>query len=109
MSMVDYLRKCKQFRIGEMLRMGPVKARLADEGGGMSFTEFSYQTMQAYDWTVLLEKFDCRFQIGGSDQLGHLDLGAHHIKRTCGGKFVAGVCLPLVTDSAGNKLGKSVG
>ncbi|KHJ85404.1 tyrosine--tRNA ligase domain protein, partial [Oesophagostomum dentatum] len=48
-----------------------------------------------------------RFQIGGSDQLGHLDLGAHFIKRTCEGKFVAGVCLPLVTDSAGNKLGKS--
>ncbi|KIH60381.1 tyrosine--tRNA ligase [Ancylostoma duodenale] len=109
MSMVDYLRNCKQLRVGEMLRMGAVKSRLADECGGISFTEFSYQTMQAYDWALLSEKYNCRFQIGGSDQLGHLDIGAHYIKRTCGGKFAAGVCLPLVTDGAGNKLGKSTG
>ncbi|VDO68136.1 unnamed protein product [Heligmosomoides polygyrus] len=108
MSMVDYLRSCKQFRVGEMLRMGAVKAHLSEQGGGISFTEFSYQTMQAYDWAMLLKKYDCRFQIGGSDQLGHLDVGAHYIKRTTG-TFAAGVCLPLVTDSAGNKLGKSVG
>nr|CDJ93895.1 Aminoacyl-tRNA synthetase and Proteasome component region PCI domain containing protein [Haemonchus contortus] len=107
MPMVDYLRSCKQMRVGEMLRLRAVKARLEDSG--ISFTEFSYQTMQAYDWAVMLKKYDCRFQIGGSDQLGHLDLGAHYIKRTCGGKFAAGVCLPLVTDGAGNKLGKSVG
>ncbi|KAK5986644.1 Tyrosine--tRNA ligase [Trichostrongylus colubriformis] len=107
MPMVDYLRNCKQLRVGEMLRMGAVRARL--EGSGISFTEFSYQTMQAYDWAMLLKKYDCRFQIGGSDQLGHLNIGAHYIKRTCGEKFAAGVCLPLVTDSAGNKLGKSVG
>ncbi|KAE9416529.1 hypothetical protein Angca_008947, partial [Angiostrongylus cantonensis] len=109
MSMVDYLRNCKQLRIGEMLRVGAVKSRLADECGGISFTEFSYQTMQAFDWTMLLRKYNCRFQIGGSDQLGHLDIGAHYIKRTCGGTFAAGVCLPLVTDRAGNKLGKSIG
>uniref|UniRef100_A0A7I5EBL1 Tyrosine--tRNA ligase n=1 Tax=Haemonchus contortus TaxID=6289 RepID=A0A7I5EBL1_HAECO len=107
MPMVDYLRSCKQLRVGEMLRMRAVKARLEDSG--ISFTEFSYQTMQAYDWAVMLKRYDCRFQIGGSDQLGHLDIGAHYIKRTCGGKFAAGVCLPLVTDGAGNKLGKSVG
>ncbi|KAK6054785.1 tyrosine--tRNA ligase [Cooperia oncophora] len=107
MSVVDFLRSCKQLRVGEMLRMGAVKARLEDSG--ISFTEFSYQTMQAYDWAMMLKKYNCRFQIGGSDQLGHLDLGAHYIKRTCGGTFAAGVCLPLVTDSAGNKLGKSVG
>ncbi|WKY08521.1 hypothetical protein Q1695_007780 [Nippostrongylus brasiliensis] len=77
-----------------------------DADGGL-FEKF-YQTMQALDWATLLKKVDCRFQIGGSDQLGHLDLGAHYIKRTSG-EFVAGVCLPLVTDSAGNKLGKSVG
>ncbi|EYB88583.1 hypothetical protein Y032_0244g3513 [Ancylostoma ceylanicum] len=109
MSMVDYLRCCKEFRVGEMLRMGAVKSRLADDCGGISFTEFSYQTMQAYDWALLSKKYDCRFQIGGSDQLGHLDIGAHYIKRTCGGKFAAGVCLPLLTDAAGNKLGKSTG
>ncbi|VDL74057.1 unnamed protein product [Nippostrongylus brasiliensis] len=108
MPMVDYLRSCKQLRVGEMLRMGAIKSRLSDGGSGISFTEFSYQTMQALDWATLLKKVDCRFQIGGSDQLGHLDLGAHYIKRTSG-EFVAGVCLPLVTDSAGNKLGKSVG
>ncbi|KAK6009768.1 tyrosine--tRNA ligase, partial [Ostertagia ostertagi] len=107
MSMVDYLRNCKQLRVGEMLRMGAIKARLEDSG--ISFTEFSYQTMQAYDWAMMVKKYDCRFQIGGSDQLGHLDIGAHYIKRTCEGTFAAGVCLPLVTDSAGNKLGKSEG
>ncbi|KAK6752937.1 hypothetical protein RB195_003998 [Necator americanus] len=109
MTMVDYLRSCKRLRVGEMLRMGAVKARLEDDCGGISFTEFSYQTMQAYDWAMLLKKYDCRFQIGGSDQLGHLDIGAHYIKRTCDEKFAAGICLPLVTDSAGNKLGKSTG
>ncbi|KJH49269.1 tyrosine--tRNA ligase [Dictyocaulus viviparus] len=107
MSVVDYLRNCKRLHIGEMLRTGAVKSRLSDQCGGISFTEFSYQTMQAIDWFMLLEKYDCRFQIGGSDQLGHLNIGAHYIKRICGGKFAAGICLPLVTDNAGKKLGKS--
>ncbi|CAI5448541.1 unnamed protein product [Caenorhabditis angaria] len=105
MGMIDYLRNCKKMQLGEMLRMGAVKSRMES---GISFTEFSYQTMQAYDWYMLDNKYGCRFQLGGSDQLGHLDFGAHNIKRLTN-HFAAGVCLPLLVDSAGNKLGKSVG
>ncbi|CAI4222116.1 unnamed protein product [Auanema sp. JU1783] len=106
-SMIDYLRSCKSHRLGEMLRMGAIKNRMTDNSG-ISFTEFSYQTMQAYDWYHLSKKEDCLFQIGGSDQLGHLDLGAHYINRNSN-RFAAGICLPLLIDSSGKKLGKSAG
>jgi len=104
MSALDFLRIGKNFRVGEMMRMGPVRSRL--ETSGLSFTEFSYQILQSFDWFVLSRRFDCFFQIGGSDQLGHLDSGADYIKRKTGRQAV-GVCLPLLTDASGNKLGKS--
>lgn len=105
----DFLRECKSMQLGKMLRMKTIKSRLET---GLSYTEFSYQTMQAYDWYTLSEKFGCRFQLGGYDQLGHLDFGAHYIKKRGNqhsNKFAAGVCFPILTDSAGNKLGKSEG
>lgn len=105
----EFLRECKSMQLGKMLRMRAVKNRLE---AGLSYTEFSYQTMQAYDWYTLSEKFGCRFQLGGYDQLGHLDFGAHYIKKRSQQKsnqFAAGVCFPILTDSAGNKLGKSEG
>uniref|UniRef100_A0A1I7TDZ5 Tyrosine--tRNA ligase n=1 Tax=Caenorhabditis tropicalis TaxID=1561998 RepID=A0A1I7TDZ5_9PELO len=108
-SLRDFLRECKSMQIGKMLRMKTIKNRLED---GISYTEFSYQTMQAYDWYTLSEKFGCRFQLGGYDQLGHLDFGAHYIKKRAydqNRQFAAGVCFPILTDSAGNKLGKSEG
>uniref|UniRef100_A0A0K0FM19 Tyrosine--tRNA ligase n=1 Tax=Strongyloides venezuelensis TaxID=75913 RepID=A0A0K0FM19_STRVS len=107
MSMIDYLRLSKKFRVGEMLRMGAVKARL--EGNtGISFTEFAYQTLQSYDFYFLSKTKNCFFQIGGSDQLGHINSGYNYIKR-CTGKLSGGICLPLLTDDSGNKIGKSSG
>ncbi|CAJ0928681.1 unnamed protein product, partial [Mesorhabditis belari] len=110
MNAIDFLRKCKPFRVGAMLRTGAVKSRMEGEidNDGISFTEFSYQTLQSIDWLHLTERHDCFFQIGGSDQLGHLDLGAHYIRKQTG-KFAAGITLPLITDASGNKLGKSTG
>ncbi|KAI6207109.1 Tyrosine--tRNA ligase, mitochondrial [Aphelenchoides besseyi] len=82
MNMVDFLRIGRGFRVGEMLRMGPIRARL--ENNGISFAEFSYQILQSFDWYMLSRKHDCYFQLGGSDQLGHLDSGADFIKRKSG-------------------------
>uniref|UniRef100_A0AC34RHT4 Tyrosine--tRNA ligase n=1 Tax=Panagrolaimus sp. JU765 TaxID=591449 RepID=A0AC34RHT4_9BILA len=107
MSMIDFLRLSRKFRVGHMLRLGHIKNRMKDDSdAGISFTEFSYQVLQSYDWKVLAEKYNCFFQLGGSDQLGHLDIGAHYLKNVLK-KSGAGICLPLITDAFGNKLGKS--
>ncbi|KAF8372104.1 yars-2 [Pristionchus pacificus] len=109
MKLLDFLSLTRALRIGEMLRTRAIRSRLeAGAGSGVSFPEFVYQSLQAYDWRMLAEKHDCCFQLGGSDQLGHLDIGAHYIGRSAD-KFAAGVCLPLLTDSTGNKIGKSTG
>ncbi|CCD68725.1 Tyrosine--tRNA ligase [Caenorhabditis elegans] len=105
-SLRDFLRECKNMQVGKMLRMNTIKNRLEV---GLSYTEFSYQTMQAFDWYTLSEKYGCRFQLGGYDQLGHLDFGAHYIKKMMNQAFAAGVCFPILTDSTGAKLGKSEG
>ncbi|CAD6199391.1 unnamed protein product [Caenorhabditis auriculariae] len=105
LTMKEYRKHCESNSFGKMLRMRAIKSRLNDD---ISFTEFSYQNLQAYDWFYLSQKYGCRFQIGGSDQLGHLDFGAHYIKKRSN-EFAAGVCLPLLTDSNGKKLGKSEG
>uniref|UniRef100_A0A0N4ZZ26 Tyrosine--tRNA ligase n=1 Tax=Parastrongyloides trichosuri TaxID=131310 RepID=A0A0N4ZZ26_PARTI len=107
MSMLDYLRLSKKFRVGEMMRLGAVKARL-DDDSGISFTEFAYQTLQSYDFFMLSELKNCFFQIGGSDQLGHINSGYNYIKR-CNNKISGGICMPLLTDGSGNKIGKSNG
>ncbi|KAE9547343.1 hypothetical protein FO519_009442 [Halicephalobus sp. NKZ332] len=107
MTMIDFLRLSRKFRVGPMLRLGHIKNRMKDNSdSGVNFTEFSYQILQSYDWKVLAERHDCLFQLGGSDQLGHLDIGYHYIKNTIG-KRTAGICLPLITDAFGNKIGKS--
>ncbi|KAI6175664.1 Tyrosine--tRNA ligase, mitochondrial [Aphelenchoides bicaudatus] len=103
-SMIDFLRMGRHFRVGEMLRLKTIRNRM--ESTGISYTEFSYQILQSYDWFMLSKKYDCFFQLGGADQLGHLDSGADYIKRLTGRQSV-GVCLPLINDKHGNKLGKS--
>ncbi|GMS94444.1 hypothetical protein PENTCL1PPCAC_16619, partial [Pristionchus entomophagus] len=109
MKLLDFFSLTRPLRIGEMLRTRAIRSRLeAGAGSGVSLPEFNYQSLQAYDWRMLAEKHDCCFQLGGSDQLGHLDVGAHYIQRSID-KFAAGACLPLLTDSAGNKIGKSTG
>ncbi|XP_045448475.1 tyrosine--tRNA ligase, mitochondrial [Melitaea cinxia] len=97
----------RNFRMGTMLLKQTVQKRMNSEVG-MSFTEFSYQIFQSYDWLHLLKEYDCRFQIGGSDQMGNISAGHELISRTAK-KNVYGLTLPLVTTEEGDKFGKSAG
>lgn len=74
----------------------------------MSFTEFTYQIFQAYDWLHLLKAYNCKFQLGGSDQMGNIMTGHELISRTAK-KEVFGLTLPLITNEEGDKFGKSAG
>jgi len=105
---VEFLRDVgKHFRVGAMLGKESVRARLESEAG-MSYTEFSYQLLQAYDFLHLYDAMACRLQIGGSDQWGNITAGIDLIRRQRGAE-VFGLTIPLVTDSAGQKVGKSAG
>ncbi|XP_050671045.1 tyrosine--tRNA ligase, mitochondrial [Leptidea sinapis] len=97
----------RNFRMGTMLLKHSVQSRINSEVG-MSFTEFAYQIFQAYDWLHLLNEYNCRFQIGGSDQMGNICAGHELISRTAK-KNVYGLTLPLVTTEEGDKFGKSAG
>lgn len=105
---VDFLRDVgKYFRLGDMLSKDSVKSRLNSDSG-MSFTEFSYQLLQAYDFKYLSEHYDCSLQGGGSDQWGNITAGTDLIRRTLN-KPAFGITTPLLVDSDGKKMGKSVG
>uniref|UniRef100_A0A182X584 Tyrosine--tRNA ligase n=1 Tax=Anopheles quadriannulatus TaxID=34691 RepID=A0A182X584_ANOQN len=107
-SFVDFMANVgRHFRMGAMLSRSSVQTRLTSESG-MSFTEFSYQLFQAYDWLHLLRQHNCRFQLGGSDQMGNIMSGQELISRT-DGKEVFGLTLPLITNEEGDKFGKSAG
>uniref|UniRef100_A0A1I8EA22 tyrosine--tRNA ligase n=2 Tax=Wuchereria bancrofti TaxID=6293 RepID=A0A1I8EA22_WUCBA len=105
MSSIQFLEVCRDFRLGNMLRLGMVKSRMRD-GSGLSCTEFLYQILQSYDWYRLSRDYNCHFQIGGNDQLGHFDAGYDYIKGKTG-KISASICLPLLTDAQGKKLSKT--
>jgi tyrosyl-tRNA synthetase len=107
-SYIGFLRDIgKHFRMGAMLGRESVRARLQSEEG-MSYTEFSYQLLQAYDFLVLHDRLGCRMQIGGSDQWGNITAGTDLIRRLRGAETF-GATMPLVCDSAGQKFGKSAG
>jgi tyrosyl-tRNA synthetase len=107
-SFIHFLRDVgKHFRMGTMLGKESVRARM-DSEDGMSFTEFSYQLLQAYDFLHLHDAHDCRVQIGGSDQWGNITAGIDLVRRLRGAE-VFGVTMPLVCDSNGQKFGKSEG
>ena len=107
-SFIAFLRDVgKHFRMGSMLGKESVRARLAGEAG-MSFTEFSYQLLQAYDFLHLYSECDCTFQLGGSDQWGNITAGIDLVRKVRGAETY-GVTVPLVCDSAGQKFGKSEG
>ena len=95
-----------------MLAKDSVKTRLEktyDGDEGISFTEFSYQIFQGHDFLQLFQKYGCQLQIGGSDQWGNISAGMEHVRRLTNGEAqVHGATIPLLTDSQGNKLGKSV-
>lgn len=105
-NLIAFLRDIgKHFRLGEMLARESVRRRL-DSEAGMSFTEFSYQILQAYDFLHLHRRHGVRLQIGGSDQWGNITAGIDLIRRL-EGKEAYGMVMPLVTDSQGRKFGKS--
>lgn len=107
-NLVDFISTFgRNFRIGQMLSRVSVQTRL-QSGSGMSFTEFSYQIFQAYDWYHLFKTNGCKFQLGGSDQMGNIMTG-HELIARADGKPVFGLTLPLVTTDEGDKFGKSAG
>jgi len=104
MNILEFLRKVgKTLTVSYMMSKDSVKNRLET---GLSFTEFSYQLLQAYDFQCLYEQFNCAFQIGGSDQWGNITSGTEFIRRNINGKAYA-VTTPLLTKSDGSKFGKS--
>jgi len=107
MPVLDFLRDIgKHFPVNQMLARESVKARL--EAGGISYTEFSYQILQAMDFLELFRRQDCTLQIGGSDQWGNLVAGVDLIRRVEGGSAHA-LATPLITKPDGTKYGKSEG
>lgn len=76
---------------------------------GISFTEFSYQVCQSYDWWQLFKNHKCQFQLGGADQLGNISAGYRLIKRLESKKNAFGITIPILTTKDGHKLGKSEG
>lgn len=107
-SAIDFLRDYgKHFRVNQMIRKEAVAARLESEQG-ISFTEFSYQILQALDYLHLYREFGCTLQTGAQDQWGNITAGTDLIHRVDGGSAHA-LTTPLITDSAGRKFGKSEG
>ena len=94
----------KHFSVNRMLDREAVAARLAGEG--ISYTEFSYQILQAYDYVELFRRYGCTLQIGGSDQWGNITAGVDLIRRMCSQRVHA-LTMPLVTKADGTKYGKT--
>ena len=103
---IEFMRDVgKHFTVNAMLAKESVKRRIEGEDG-ISYTEFSYSLLQAYDFLVLYEKYGCTLQMGGSDQWGNITVGMDLIRRVRGGK-AHGIVMPLVTTAAGTKFGKT--
>ncbi len=109
-SLIDFARNIgKHLTVNYMMAKDSVKKRLSAESEtGMSFTEFTYQLFQGYDFLHLYENKNCRIQMGGSDQWGNITTGTELIRRKARGKAYA-VTVPLVTKADGTKFGKTEG
>lgn len=104
---LDFLRDIgKHFSVNMMLGKESVRARLEDREHGISYTEFSYMLIQAYDFLSLYDRHGCTLQLGGSDQWGNITAGIDLVRRLRG-KEVYGLTMPLVTNASGQKFGKS--
>ncbi|MFC7356431.1 tyrosine--tRNA ligase [Jejudonia soesokkakensis] len=109
-SFLDFIRDVgKHITVNYMMAKDSVKNRLmGEDADGMSFTEFTYQLVQGYDFLHLFKNHECTLQMGGSDQWGNITTGTELIRRIGGGKGYALTC-PLITKSDGTKFGKSEG
>ena len=107
LSAIEFLRDIgKHFSVNQMLSKDSVSARL--EAGGISYTEFSYQVLQSYDFLELFRRNNCTLQLGGSDQWGNIVAGLDLIRRVEGGSGHA-LTVPLLTKADGTKFGKTAG
>lgn len=107
-GLIEFLREVgKHVTISVMSARDSVRTRL-DRDQGLSYTEFSYQLLQAYDYRVLFDRHSCELQVAGSDQWGNIIAGVDLIRRTRG-VAVHALTAPLLTDSDGRKYGKSTG
>ncbi|HEX7404591.1 MAG TPA: tyrosine--tRNA ligase [Candidatus Nanopelagicaceae bacterium] len=107
LSAIEFLRDIgKHFSVNQMLAKDSVSARL--EGGGISYTEFSYQVLQSFDYLELFRRFGCTLQLGGSEQWGNIVTGLDLIRRVEGGSGHA-LTVPLLLKSDGTKFGKTAG
>jgi tyrosyl-tRNA synthetase len=107
-SYLDFLRDIgKHFSVNMMVAKESVRARMEDRETGISYTEFSYMLLQAYDFYFLCNEHGCELQIGGSDQWGNITAGTDLIRKKLG-KQAFGLTLPLITNADGSKFGKTV-
>jgi tyrosyl-tRNA synthetase len=107
LSAIEFLRDIgKHFSVNQMLAKDSVASRL--DAGGISYTEFSYQVLQSYDYLELFKRHRCTLQLGGSDQWGNIVAGLDLIRRVEGGSGHA-LTVPLLTKSDGSKFGKTAG
>ena len=106
-SYLEFLRDVgKNFPVNVMLAKDSVKSRLGRDDAGMSYTEFSYMLLQAYDFVYLYDKYGCEMQVGGSDQWGNITAGIDLARRMRGVQLYGLTC-PLLTKSDGSKMGKT--
>ena len=106
-SFLEFIRDIgKHITVNYMMAKDSVKKRFNGEGDGMSFTEFSYQLVQGYDFMYLNQNYNCKLQMGGSDQWGNITTGTELIRRKTNGEAFALTC-PLITKADGGKFGKT--
>jgi tyrosyl-tRNA synthetase len=107
-SYLDFLRDIgKHFPVNQMVAKESVRARMEDREAGISYAEFSYMLLQAFDFYVQCRDYDCQLQIGGSDQWGNITAGIDLTRKKLG-RAVYGLTLPLITNPDGSKFGKTV-
>jgi tyrosyl-tRNA synthetase len=105
---LEFLRDIgKHFSVNMMVAKESIRARMEDRECGISYTEFSYMLLQAFDFMVLCRDFDCTLQIGGSDQWGNITAGIDLCRKKLG-RSVHGLTLSLITNADGSKFGKTV-
>jgi len=106
-SYLDFLRDIgKHFSVNQMVAKESVRARMEDREAGISYAEFSYMLLQAFDFVVLCRDSGCELQIGGTDQWGNITAGIDLCRKKLG-KTVYGLTLPLITNADGTKFGKT--